>query len=108
MDQIDLRRRLSPILEAEEEGDWTKAEQLCDELNRDLREDDFENSPEIVNQFLDDGDIREKDSEYGEAQRREVRQFVETGEYEDSKPVPLWSCGLVAALIGGAVIWLLT
>ena len=36
MDQTDLRRRLSPILEAEEEGDWTKAEQLCDEFNRDL------------------------------------------------------------------------
>ena len=42
-----------------------------------------------------------------EVQRREIRQFVNTREYEVGKGVPMWSCGLVAVLILAAFIWLL-
>jgi hypothetical protein len=107
IDQAELRRRLKPILEAEDRGEWDQVDKLSDELNRELTGQNFENSPEIVNHYLDDADIREKDERYGETQRRQVRRFVETGEFKDSTPIPLWSCGLVAALIIAALIWML-
>ena len=107
MDHAELRRRVKTILEAEERGDWVQVDELSDRLNRDLAAQDFENSPEIVNHYLDDADIRERDQKYGETQRRQVRRFVDTGEYKDSTPIPLWSCALVAAVIIVALIWLL-
>ena len=107
MDHAELRRRLKPLLEAEERGDWSDAQTLNDELNRDLLADNFEKSPEIVNHFLDDVDIRGRDQDYGETQRGKIRRFVETGEYEDSKPISLWSCGLVVAVLVAGLIWLL-
>ena len=108
MDETELRRRLKPILDAEERRDWVQAEALNDELNRDLLNDNFEGVPHIVNHFLDDVDIRERDEEYGEGQRREIQRFVETGEYEDSKPVSNWTCAVVIAVVVVAFVWLLT
>src|SRR3954454_10781223 len=108
VNQTELRQRLLPILEAEELGDWDQVEQLSDALNRELAEQNFANSPEIVNHYLDDADIREKDHRYGERQRRTVARFVDTGEYKDSTPIPWWSCALLAAVIIAAVMWLLT
>jgi hypothetical protein len=107
MDQSELRERLRPILEAEEHGDWVQVDQLSDDLNRELMDQNFENSPEIVNHYLDDADTREKDGRYGETQRQQVRRFVDTGEYKESTPIPLWSCGVVAVLITAVVVWLL-
>ena len=107
MDHAELRRRLKPILEAEERGDWDGVEQLSDELNRELAEQNFRTAPEIVNHYLDDADVREKAPGYGETQRDELRRFIDTGEHDEGTAVPLWSCGLVVALIVAAVIWFL-
>ena len=107
IEQAELRQRLKPILEAEERGGWDEVEKLSDELNRELMSQDFAHSPEIVNHYLDDADIREKDEQYGDTQRRQIRRFLDTGEFKDSTPIPLWSCGLVAALIIAGLIWLL-
>ena len=107
IDQAELRRRLTPILEAEDRGDWGQVDQLSDQLNRDLAKQNFANSVEIVNHYLDDADVRAKDERYGETQRRKVRQFVDTGEHEESTTISPWSCALVAASILAVVIWLL-
>ena len=104
---MELRERLQPILDAEERGDWDQVDQLSDALNRELMAQNFENSPEIVNHYLDDADIRQSDRDYGETQRSQVYRFVDIGEYKDSTPIPLWSCALVAALIVAALIWFL-
>ncbi len=106
MDEPELRRRLKPILEAEERGDWAVVDRLSDDLNRELFEQRF-NAPEVVDHYLDDADIREHDSRYGEGQRRKVRRYVDTGEHDDGTRVPPWSCVLVLGVIIAAVIWLL-
>jgi len=105
MNQAELRQRLIPILNAEESEDWDVVERLSDELNRELLDARF-NVPEIVDHYLDDADVRIKDSRYAEGQRAKVRQFVETGEHTEGTTVPLWCCALVAALFFAAVIWL--
>ncbi len=107
MDHGELRQRLKPILEAEECGDWARVEKLSDELNRELTEQKFKHSPEVVDHYLADADVRQKADQYAETQRRELQRFVDTGEHEEGTVVSLWSCGLVAALIVAAVIWLL-
>jgi hypothetical protein len=108
IDEAELRRRLLPILEAEERGDWDEVEQLSDRLNRDLAEQKFQKSVEIVDHYLDDADVREKDHRYGETQRRQVRRFVDTGEHEEGTNVPPWSCALIAIAIIAVLIWLLS
>ena len=106
MDHAELRRRLKPILEAEERGDWDQVEQLSGQLNRELK---GESSPEIVDHYLDNADLRKQAPPYGETQRRELRQFIDTGEHNDGggTSIPAWSCGAVALLVVAAVIWLL-
>ena len=106
--QAELRLRLVPILEAEERGDWDQVEQLSDQLNRDLSEQKFRHSVEIVDHYLDDADVREKDERYAEGQRRQVRHFVDTGEHQDGTTVPPWSCALIALVAIAVLIWLLT
>ena len=108
IDQAELRRRLMPILEAEESGDWAQVQQLSDQLNRDLAAQKFENSVEIVDHYLDDADVREKDERYAEGQRSQVRRFVDTGEHEEGTTVPPWSCALFAIVVLSALIWLLS
>jgi hypothetical protein len=106
VDETELRRRIKPILEAEERGDWDQVDELSDALNQELIEQNI-NAPEIVDHYLDDADIRASDSRYAEGQRVQVRRFVETGEHNEGTKIPLWSCALVAALIIGGVIWLM-
>jgi hypothetical protein len=106
IDQTELRRRLRPILDAEERGDWEQVDELSDELNRTLIGQNFENSAEIVNHYLDDGDIRQTDPKYAISQRDELRRFIETGE-DRTIYLPRWSCaGVAILLIGALAYWL--
>jgi hypothetical protein len=105
VDEAELRQRLKPILKAEEKADWETVDRLSDDLNRELMEH-RSTAPEIVDHYLDDADIRQNDSRYGEDQRRKVRLFIDTGEYDSGTRVPLWSCALVLTLVVAAAIWL--
>jgi hypothetical protein len=107
MDQGELRRRLEPILGAEGRGDWDQVDQLSDELNRDLAAQNFENSPEIVNHYLDDADIRQSDPRYAASQRDELRRFIETGA-DRTVYLPRWSCAVVLILLIAAVAYWLS
>jgi hypothetical protein len=106
MNRADLRRRLEPILDAEERGDWDRVDQLSDDLNRELAAQNFENSPEIVNHYLDDADIRESDARYGASQRKELRRFIETGE-DRTTYLPRWSCAALLVVLAAVALWLM-
>lgn len=108
MDVNELRRRVGAILAAEEQqpADWPEAERLTDELQQQLHAQLGTVRPEVVNRYLDDGDVRARDDAYAAHQWRAVRRFVETGEYTDSTAAPPWTYALVIALIGGFVLWL--
>ena len=108
MDINDLRRRVGAILAAEEQQppDWAAVERLTDDLLQELMNEPDTECPEIVNHYLDDADIRSKDDTYGRRQRDQISQFVGTGEYNDSTPIPLWACGIVVALAVGVIGWL--
>lgn len=105
MEWDELRRRLAVILAAEEQepADWFEVERLTSELLPLLHVDA---TPEIVHHYLDDADIRARDDAYGAHQRREVRRFVEKGDYDDGTPFPLWGCAVVVLLVGGFLFWL--
>lgn len=107
MDNGELRRRLGVILDKEEKAstleDWAEVERLTDELQAELLD---QVCPEIVDHYLDDVDIRERDPRYAAQQRERVRLFVETGEHSEGTPVPLWTCSLTLALVVGLVLWL--
>ena len=107
MDNAELRRRLGVILDKEEKAntleDWAEVERLTDELQAELLD---QLCPEIVDHYLDDVDIRERDHRYAAQQRERVRLFVETGEHSDGTVVPLWTCALALALVVGLVLWL--
>jgi hypothetical protein len=104
MEMDELRRRVAVILAAEEQepADWSEVERLTNELLPQLHVDV---TPEIVHHYLDDADIRVRDEAYAVHQRREVRRFVDKGDYDDGTPVPLWGCALVL-LAGGLIFWL--
>ena len=104
IDQAELRRRLKPILDAEERGDWDQVDQLSDELNRELIAQNSENSPEIVNHYLDDADIRQRDPKYGASQCEQLRRFIETGE-DRTIYLPRWSCAVVIVLLIAALAY---
>ena len=104
IDSKELRQRLRPILNAEEHDDWDQVDQLSDHLNRDLAAQNFENSPEIVNHYLDDADIRQSDPKYGASQRDELRRFIETGE-DRAIYLPRWSCAVVVIVLIAAVAY---
>lgn len=107
MDNAELRRRLGAILDKEEKAttqeQWAEVERLTDELQAELLD---QLCPEVVDHYLDDVDIREKDERYAAQQRESVRLFVETGEHMEGTPVPLWTCALGLALIVALVLWL--
>ena len=109
MKMDDLRRRVGAILAAEDQEppDWRTVERLADELLQQLMDEPDTERPEIVNHYLDDAGIRSKDDEYGKHQREQVRRFVSTGEYKDSKPVPLWTCAVAMAMAVGLIGWLI-
>ena len=110
MGSNNLRQRVGEILAAEERQppDWPEVNRLTDALVGELAANpDTDYSP-IVGNFLDDTDIRAKDWDYAEAQRSQVRHYVETGEYRERTPFPGWGCAVVVAAILGALIWLLS
>jgi len=99
MDQDELRQRLADILCVEERqpADWAEVERLALNLQSELL---IDATPEVVHRYLDDVDLRCRDDAYRMRQRREVRRYVDHGEYDDGKPVPWWGC--VLALLAGA------
>jgi hypothetical protein len=107
MEMDELRHRLAVILAAEEQEptDWSEVDRLTTELLPQLHVDA---TPEIVHYYLDDADMRARDEAYAIHQRREVRRFVEKGDYDDGTPVPLWGCALVVLIAGGLIFWLTT
>ena len=107
MHSEDLRRRVGAILaaEASEPPDWYEVDRLSDELLGQLIAEPDTACPEIVSHYLDDADIRRKDESYACPQRQRVGRFVETGTFEDSTPIPLWSCAVALALIVAAAVW---
>ena len=102
----DLRRRVGTILAAEERepADWPEVERLSDELLQQLRAEPDTECPDVVTHFLEDADVRAKDEDWAAYQKEEIRRFIETGEYSDSR-APLWTCPLILVLIGGLVLW---
>jgi hypothetical protein len=102
MDMDQLRSRLATILAVEERTpiDWVEVERLAAALQRDLP---IDATPESVHRYLDDADIRARDEAYGEKQRKEVRRYVDLGEYDEGTPMPLWGCALVI-LIGAGLV----
>lgn len=107
MEFDELRSRLAAILAVEEREptDWLEVERLASELQREVP---IDATPEAVHHFLDDADIRSRDDAYGERQRKEVRRYVELGEYDDGgTPVPWWGCALALLVGAGIVKWLL-
>lgn len=87
--------------------DWAEVDRLIDELQAQLKADRSTVCPEIVDHYLDDVDIRIRDDNYAQGQRSRVRQFVETGEYDDGTPVPRWTCAVALALLVVLGLWLL-
>ena len=110
MDTAALRERLGDILREEErpDVDWEMVERMCDQLGQDIRDQPDLDCPHIVYHFMSDADIRTKDADYGRGQRDEIRRFVETGECNDSEPVPAWGCFAVLTAIGALLFWLLS
>jgi hypothetical protein len=104
MNMEELRQRLAAILDQEERGvvDWASVEAMFDRLDADLKDSEC---PHFVYHFISDSDIRAKDPVYGDHQRQEVRRFVETGEYVESKAVSPLGCIAVMAALGGLAFW---
>lgn len=104
MDHSDLRQRLAEIL-AEEDREvvnWATVDELLDRLDRDLT---GKECPRFIRHFIADSHIRAKDPDFAN-QRLEVRQFVDTGEYQESKEIVL-PLGCVAVLaLAGLGLWL--
>jgi hypothetical protein len=110
MDMLELQSRVGAILAIEERQpiDWQRVDLLTLQLKRELL--DATDTPEIVNHFLDDTDIRRRPGEeaYAERQRAELRRFVATGEHDPGKTIPLWTCGVALAVAAALIGWLLS
>jgi hypothetical protein len=109
MEPSELRRKVGAILAEEEraEADWGRVARLSEELDAELAATRYSDCPEVVRHYLSDDDIRTRDEEYARQQRERLRRYIETGEYHDSKPVPLWGCVLVLAVPAAVLSWLL-
>lgn len=105
MEMDELRSRLAIILAVEEQEptDWPEVGRLTNELQQELP---IDATPEVVHHYLDDADIRARDEAYAVSQRRDVRRFVDLGDYDDGTPIPLWGCALVLLVGAGLVKWL--
>lgn len=109
MDDSELRSKVGAILRQEERQavDWGLVRSLRDALDEGLTAQSYIGCPDVVRHFLCDDDIRERDTAYGESQRKAVRHYVRTGEYRDITTIPGWSCLLVIAAIVALLVWLL-
>lgn len=105
----DLRRRIGQILAIEDSDppDWPQVERLTDELQQELEAEPDTKLPEVIGHYLDDSDIRARDEAYAAHQREAVRRFVDTGNYADSTPVPMWTCAVALAAVLGLIGWLI-
>ena len=105
MHTLDLRQRLAAVLGEEERDvvDWTIVDHMLHRLYEDLKGCEY---PHFVSHFIADSDIRAKDAVYGDHQRLEIRSFVDTGEFEESKEGSRLGCWALAAAFGGLAIWL--
>ncbi|NLS28282.1 hypothetical protein S2M10_32920 [Sphingomonas sp. S2M10] len=105
MEMDELQSRLAVILDLEEQErpDWGEIERLSSELQRELP---IDATPEAVHHYLDDADIRARDEPYATRQKKDVRRFIESGEFDDGTPIPWWGCALVLLLGAGLVKWL--
>lgn len=77
----ELRAELHAILVAEEQSqiDWAKVEAMCLRVIRRLATEEQPDYPySVVYHFLDDVDIRQKDSSYAAVQRERVRTWLTT------------------------------
>jgi hypothetical protein len=112
MNDAELRTRLWAILdlEAADPVDWEQVDQLINDLSERLSQASGYEPPHLVHHYLDDSDIREKDSDYAEAQRADIRRFVETGDREplESRSVSPWSCLLILGLLVALTVWFLS
>jgi hypothetical protein len=108
MQPSELRRKVGVILTEEDrpEANWERIARLSEELDAELRAQDYADCPEVVRHFLCDNDIRARDAAYARRQTEHVRAYVEAGEYHDSQPLPWWSCLPLLAILTGAMIWL--
>ena len=97
MDELELRQRLRAVVDLEETGDWPEVERLSYGLKLELLDPGF-HVAEIANHYLDDIEIRERDSKYAASQREELKRFIETGE-DRTIYMPRWTCGAVLLLL---------
>lgn len=105
MNHSDLRQRLALILAEEDrdEVDWAAVDLMLGRLDHDLTGKEY---PHFIGHFIAYSDIRAKDTDYGNHQRLEVRRFVDTGKYQESKEI-FWPLGCVAILASaGLAFWL--
>ncbi|HEY0629355.1 MAG TPA: hypothetical protein VGD23_08505, partial [Sphingomicrobium sp.] len=109
MDDAELRQLLRAILDLEgaDPVDWTRVQQLSADLDQRLAQASEYDPPHLVFHYLDDSDIRQRDSAYAETQRAEIRRFVETGEREqlESRPVPRWLLLIILGLLAAVAFW---
>ncbi|WP_139114756.1 hypothetical protein [Rhizorhabdus dicambivorans] len=106
MEFDELRSRLVAILAVEEQDppDWLEVERLASDLQRELP---IDATPEAVHHYLDDADIRCRDEAYAARQRRDVRRFVDSGDWDEGTPIPTWGYALLLLTGAGLVKWLL-
>jgi hypothetical protein len=111
MDDAELRNQLRAILdlEAADPVNWTLVYQRSADVLQSMSQSSNYEPPHLVRHFLDDADIREKDSEYAEDQRASIRRFVETGDREplESEAASAWPYLVVVGLVTAMVAWLL-
>jgi len=76
----ELKAELRAILAAEEQSppDWQQVEARSLRTIERLGTEAQPSYPhDVVYQFLDDADVRQKSADYGEGQRQRVRQWLE-------------------------------
>ncbi|MFL0356226.1 hypothetical protein ACI5KX_07065 [Erythrobacter sp. GH1-10] len=73
---IDTKIALREILRLEEEGDWSAVEKKSLELVRAIVAGEAEDPPDQIYHYIDDFDVRQKDTRYGDMQRADLRSYL--------------------------------
>ena len=78
-DEAELKRHLALILGEEDCGSpgWGRVEQMCLDLSKELSVDACGACPHHIYHFIADCDIRQRNKEYAETQRADVRTYLE-------------------------------
>ena len=79
MTEAELKRHLAQILTEEDRGspNWGRIENMCLSLSKELSIDACDTCPHHIYHFIADCDIRQRNNEYGEKQRADVRTYLE-------------------------------